>query len=78
MPTPEAHEAMIQRVIEVGRKVGTPTGVHCMDPETALRRADEGMQFLAVASELRMLNAKVQEYVQVLWPDQAGKDLARY
>ncbi len=78
MPTPEAHEAMIRRVIEVGRKVGTPTGVHCMDPESALRRAQQGMQFIAVASELRMLNAKLQEYVKVLWPEEGEKDLARY
>jgi len=78
MPTPEEHEAMIQRVIEVGKKVGTPTGIHCMDPESALKRAEQGMQFIAVGSELRMLNAKVQEFVKQLWPEQAGLDLARY
>jgi 4-hydroxy-2-oxoheptanedioate aldolase len=78
MPTPEEHEAMIQRVIEVGKRVGTPTGIHCMDPESALRRAEQGMQFLAVASELRFLNAKVQEVVKTLWPEEGEKDLARY
>jgi len=78
MPEPEEHEAMIQRVIEIGKKVGTPTGMHCMDPETALERAEQGMQFIAVASELRMLSAKMQEFVQVLWPEEADKDLARY
>jgi 4-hydroxy-2-oxoheptanedioate aldolase len=78
MPTPEQHEAMIQRVIAAGKKVGTPTGMHCMDPASALKRAEQGMQFIAVASELRMLNAKVQEFVQALWPDKAGLDLARY
>ncbi len=78
MPTDEAHEAMVQRVIAAGKKVGTPTGMHCMDPESALARAAEGMQFIAVGSELRMLNAKVQEYVKALWPEDAGLDLARY
>lgn len=78
MPTPEEHEAMVQRVIEIGKKVGTPTGIHTMDPEDALRRAGQGMQFLAVASELRMLNTKSQEFLAALWPDKAGKDLARY
>ena len=77
-PTAEEHEALVQRVIEVGRKVGTPTGIHTMDPESALDRAGQGMQFLAVASELRMLNATSQEYVAKLWPEEAGKDLARY
>jgi len=78
MPTPEEHEAMVQRVIWAGKKVGTPTGMHVMDPETALKRAEQGMQFIAVASDLRMLVAKSQEFITTLWPKQAGKDLARY
>ncbi len=78
MPTDQEHEAMIQRVIEIGKRVGTPTGIHAMDPEAALKRAGQGMQFLAVASDLRMLNAKVQETVKTLWPEKQEKDLARY
>ncbi len=78
MPTPEAHEAMIQRVIEIGKRVGTPTGMHTMDPETALKRAEQGMQFIAVGSDLRMMNTKVQETVTTLWPEGEQKDLARY
>jgi len=77
-PTSEEHEAMIQRVIAVGKQVGTPTGIHVMDPHAALRRAEQGMQFIAVASDLRMLGSKAEEYVRVLWPDRAGKDIARY
>ena len=78
MPTDQEHEAMIQRVIEIGKRVGTPTGIHCMDPESALKRAGQGMQLLAVASDLRMLSAKVQETVKTLWPEEQEKDLARY
>ena len=78
MPTDEAHEAMIQQVIEIGKRVGTPTGIHAMDPESALKRAEQGMQFIAVGSDLRMMNAKVQETVKILWPQGEGKDLARY
>ncbi|MHC4399924.1 MAG: HpcH/HpaI aldolase family protein [Planctomycetota bacterium] len=78
MPTPEAHEAMVQRVIETGKKVGTPTGMHCMDPESALMRAEQGMQFIAVASDLRFLNARVQQVVKTLWPEGEAQDLARY
>ncbi|OHB71575.1 MAG: 2-dehydro-3-deoxyglucarate aldolase, partial [Planctomycetes bacterium RBG_13_63_9] len=69
MPTAEQHEAMVQRVIEIGRRVGTPTGIHAMDPEEALKRAGQGMQFLAVGSELSMLTAKVEDTVRVLWPE---------
>ena len=77
-PTDQEHEALIQRVIEIGRKLGTPTGIHVMDPESALKRAGQGMQFLAVASDLRMLNATSQQFLATLRPEESGKDLARY
>jgi 4-hydroxy-2-oxoheptanedioate aldolase len=77
-PTPEEHEAAVQRVIEVGKKVGTPTGIHAMDPESALQRAEQGMQFLAVASDLRMMTATAQHYLKTLHPEEAAKDVARY
>ena len=77
-PTPEEHEAMIQQTLATAKRVGTPIGIHVLDPETALRRAQQGMKFLAVASDLRMLTSKAEEFVKVLWPDRAGKETARY
>lgn len=77
-PTPEQHEAMIQRVIAAGKKVGCPTGIHAMDPQNALLRAQQGMQFLACGSDLRMLVQKSQETLKVLMPEKAGAELARY
>jgi 4-hydroxy-2-oxoheptanedioate aldolase len=70
-------EALLQRVIEVGKKVGTPTGMHVMDPEAALRRAKQGMQFIAIGSELRMMTSKAQEIIAAL-TGASAKDLARY
>ena len=78
MPTAEAHEEMIQQVIIAGKKVGTPTGIHAMTPEDALRRADQGMQFVAVGSDLGMLNQAAQQFVETLSPDRDASDLARY
>lgn len=77
-PTPEQHEAQVQRVIEVGRKVGTPTGIHAMDPESALQRAEQGMQFIAVGSDMRLMTQKAQETLSILHPDKGSKDVARY
>lgn len=77
-PTPEAHEAAIQRVIEVGKEVGTPTGIHAMDPASARSRADQGMQFLAIGSDLRMMTQRAQEIVAELHPGGEAKDVARY
>jgi len=78
MPSDDEHEAMIQRVIAAGKRVGTPTGMHVFDPSTALRRAEQGMQFLAIGSDLAMLSGKAQEVLKVLRPCEEKKDLARY
>jgi 4-hydroxy-2-oxoheptanedioate aldolase len=77
-PTSAEHEAMIQRVIEVGKQVRTPTGIHCMDPESALERARQGMQFIAIGSDLRLMTQRAQEIIRKVKPDLADKDLARY
>jgi hypothetical protein len=42
------------------------------------RGAGQGMQFIAIASELRMMNQKAQEFLKVLRPGDGGKDSARY
>lgn len=77
-PSPEAHEAAIQRVIEVGKQVGTPTGIHEMEPQGALARAEQGMQFLAIGSDLRLMTQKAQEVLKSVRPEDAKKDVARY
>jgi 4-hydroxy-2-oxoheptanedioate aldolase len=77
-PTGAEHEALVQRVIAVGKKVGTPTGIHAMDPDSALERAKQGMQFLAIGSDLRMMTQKGQEIIRRVRPDLSEKDLARY
>jgi 4-hydroxy-2-oxoheptanedioate aldolase len=76
-PSPEQHEAAVQRVIQIGKQVNCPTGIHAMDPHDALRRAQQGMQFLAVGSDLRMMTLKAQETLEVLRPGEV-KELARY
>ncbi len=76
--TDDEFEATLQCIVDIGKKTGTPTGMHCMDPQTALRRADQGMQFIAVGSELRMMSLKAQEIVRAVNPESAEKDLARY
>jgi len=77
-PTPQAHEEMIQRVITTGQKTGCPTGIHAMDPQSALARAQQGMQFIAVGSDLRMLVQKSQETLKAIMPEKAAAELARY
>jgi 4-hydroxy-2-oxoheptanedioate aldolase len=75
--TDDAFEAMLARVIAAGKKTGTPTGIHVMTPEAALARAAQGMQFIAVGSELRMMTEKAQQTISALGLG-GGKDVARY
>jgi len=77
-PSDEQFEAAIQQVIAAGRRTGTPTGMHVMNPESALKRAEQGMQFIAVGSDLRMMAATAQQWIGRLRPGEAAADLARY
>lgn len=77
MPSDAEHEAMLQKVISIGRRLGVPTGMHTMDPQAALQRATQGMQFIAVASDLGFLVVRAQSVESTL--GLASKsDLARY
>lgn len=76
-PTDEEHEAMIQRVIQIGRNVGKPTGIHVQSTADAQRRVDQGMQFIAVSSDLGMLSAQARSVVTAIGLE-TRKDLARY
>ncbi len=75
--TDDEFEAMIQRVIAIGKKTGTPTGMHVMDPETAMRRAEQGMQFIAIGSELRMMTEKAAETLKAIGQGDR-KELVKY
>lgn len=77
-PTDAEFETMIDRVVAAGKKVGCPTGMHTMDPQSALKRAAQGMQFIAVGSDLRFMTQKAQETLKALNPDASQKELARY
>jgi 4-hydroxy-2-oxoheptanedioate aldolase len=52
--------------------------MHVMNADAALQRAAQGMQFIAVASELRMMTAKAEEFLKTLKPEAQAKDVARY
>ena len=69
---------MLARIIAAGKKTGTPTGMHVMNADAALQRASQGMQFIAVASELRMMTAKAEEFLKTLKPEAQARDVARY
>lgn len=76
-PSPAELEAMLQRILAIGKKVGTPVGLHVQTVEDAKRRIAEGWQFLAVGSELRFMTSDAQRIASGLNLKRAT-DLARY
>jgi 4-hydroxy-2-oxoheptanedioate aldolase len=65
-PSAEAFESMVARVVAAGKKTGTPTGMHVMTAADAQRRKAEGMQFIAVGSDLTMMAAGLNATLEQL------------
>ena len=76
-PTVGEFEDMLQRILAAGKRNRTPVGVHCQSVEDVQRRINEGWQFLALQSELRMMLAQADGHVRALGLKTAD-DLARY
>ncbi len=76
-PTPDQLEAMLQRVLAIGKKVGTPVGLHVQTVEDVKKRIEQGWQFLAIGSELRFMTGEAQRIASGLNLKKAA-DLARY
>ncbi len=66
--TDQEFEAALDRVISTGKKVGTPTGMHVMDPQSALSRAAQGMQFIAIGSDLRYMSERAEQVLDLVRP----------
>jgi 4-hydroxy-2-oxoheptanedioate aldolase len=77
-PSPEELEAMLQRILAVGKKVGTPVGLHVQSVDAVQKRVAEGWQFIAIGSELRMMMSEAQRLVTALDLKAGGGDMARY
>jgi len=76
-PTAEEFEAALQAVLAAGKKAGTPVGLHATSAEEVNRRVDEGWQFMAIKSELRMMVEQAEKDVNAVGLTTAD-DLARY
>lgn len=51
----EATAQALKHVLATCKKHGVAAGIHCFTPEEVLMRIEEGWQFLAINSELRMM-----------------------
>lgn len=74
----EEFEAALAEVVAAGRATGTPTGMHAMDSTSAQRRIGQGMQFLAIGSELRMMAERAFDTLGEMFPERRGQRMAYY
>src|SRR5262249_16937939 len=54
-PSGEATSQAMKHILATCKKHRVAAGVHCYSPEEAKARIEEGWQFLAIGSELRMM-----------------------
>jgi 4-hydroxy-2-oxoheptanedioate aldolase len=76
-PSAEAQKEAHLRVLQACKKIGVAAGIHCYSPEEARARIEEGWQFLAIGSELRMMMDAANAVVKKAGLTAQG-DLARY
>src|SRR6266849_464933 len=65
-PSGEATSRAMKHILETCRKHHLPAGLHCANAEEAKLRIEEGWQFIAVASELKMMLNAAGSVVQQL------------
>jgi 4-hydroxy-2-oxoheptanedioate aldolase len=76
-PTAEATAGAMQHILATCKKHKVPAGVHCYSPEEARARIEEGWQFLAIGSELRMMMDSANDIVRRAGLSTQG-ELAKY
>jgi 4-hydroxy-2-oxoheptanedioate aldolase len=76
-PSGEATSQAMKHILETCKKHKVAAGVHCGSAAEAKARAEEGWQFLAIGSELRMMLDEATATVQKLSGKQQG-EMAKY
>jgi 4-hydroxy-2-oxoheptanedioate aldolase len=76
-PSGEATAQAMKHILATCRKHKVAAGVHCTSPEEARHRIEEGWQFLAIGSELKMMLDGVNDVLKRL--GRAGQaEMAKY
>jgi 4-hydroxy-2-oxoheptanedioate aldolase len=65
-PSAEATREALNHVLATSKKLGVAAGIHCYSVEEIRLRIEEGWQFLALNSELRMMLESMETAVKAL------------
>jgi len=76
-PSGEATSQAMKHILATCKKYKVPAGLHCGTAEEARLRIEEGWQFIAIGSELRMLLNAAGDVIQRLGGAQKG-EMAKY
>jgi len=76
-PSAEATAEAMKHILATCKKHGVAPGLHCMNAEEAKFRIEEGWQFIAIGSELRMMMDAANDVVKRTGLGVAS-ELARY
>jgi 4-hydroxy-2-oxoheptanedioate aldolase len=76
-PSAEATAKVMKRILEACRKHGVAPGLHCGNADEARMRIEEGWQFIAIGSELRMMLNAAGDIVQKVGGQRQG-EIAKY
>lgn len=77
-PSTEATAQAMKHILQTCRKHHVPAGLHCGSAEEARMRIAEGWQFIAVASELKMMLNAAAAVVQEVFGEAGQGELAKY
>lgn len=65
-PGDSDHVAATMQVLKTAKEVGVPAGIHCGSAEEVNRRIEEGFQFLALSSDVRLMLSATRAEVSQL------------
>jgi 4-hydroxy-2-oxoheptanedioate aldolase len=77
-PSKQLMEETLTRIRDAAKRQGLPSGIHVQTAADAQRRIEEGWQFIAVASELKMMLEGAAAIVRQVNPERMAGDLAKY
>lgn len=77
-PSGEATTKAMKHILETCKKHKVAAGLHCTTPEEVRLRIDEGWQFIAIGSELRMLLNAASDVLKKIGVEQQKGEMAKY
>jgi 4-hydroxy-2-oxoheptanedioate aldolase len=77
-PSPEAFKQALADILAGCKRNKVAAGIHTFSAEDARMRIDEGWQFIAVGSELKLMIDGAKKVVDALGLGKGAGDLAKY